>query len=203
MRGPLVLAGGAAAVAGWLYAHRNPSACPYSQRWLLKFPRPFLTPGPVLSVLAPKPGERILEIGPGTGYHSFAVAEALGSDGTLAIFDLQQQMLDDVMAEARERGVTNIEPRQGDATQLPYEDASFDGAFLVTVLGEIPDGDTTLRELHRVLKPGGRVVFGETILDPHIVFPGDLRRRAEAAGFRHDHQQGIAPLGWLDRCVVQ
>jgi SAM-dependent methyltransferase len=199
MKRRLVLGGGAAATAGWLYAHRNPSACPYSQRWLLKFPRPFLSPGPVLSVLRPQPGEKVLEIGPGVGYHSFATAEALGPDGTLSIFDLQQEMLDSVMSQAAERGVTNIEPRQGDAMELPYEDGSFDAAFLVTVLGEIPDGDRTLRELRRVLKPGGRAVFGETVLDPHVVFPAALRRRAEEAGFRHDERKGIPPLGWLDR----
>ena len=69
-------------------------------------------------------------------------------------------MLDALGATASRRGVHNLELRQGDATSLPYEDASFDGAFLVTVLGEIPDQEKALRELRRVLRPGGHVGSG-------------------------------------------
>jgi ubiquinone/menaquinone biosynthesis C-methylase UbiE len=66
------------------------------------------------------------------------------------------------------------------------------------VLGEVPDGDSALRELRRAVKPGGRVVFGETPLDPHIVTLGSLRRRGLAAGLRFDQRSG-GPLGWFAR----
>jgi len=49
----------------------------------------------------------------------------------------------------------NIEPMLADARTLPFEDDSFDGAYLVTVLGEIPDQDAALRELRRVVRSGG------------------------------------------------
>lgn len=169
---------------------------------MLDVPRPFLGSRPVLEILAPRPGERLLELGPGTGFHTFDVATALEPGGTLAIFDLQQEMLDHVMAGAERRGIGNLEPRQGDARELPYDDASFDGAFLVTVLGEIPDQDRVLRELRRVLKPGTRLVFGEAALDPHVVFPRALERRCAAAGFTFERRTGIVPLGWLDRYVA-
>ena len=52
---------------------------------------------------------------------------------------------------------------------MPYEDGTFDAAFLVTVLGEVPDQDSALRELARVLQPGGRLIVGELLGDPHYV----------------------------------
>lgn len=191
-------AGGAVgAIAAW--ARLNPAACPYSQRWLLLFPRPGLSRARLARTLEPRAGERLLEIGPGPGHFTFPMAEQVGDRGSVAAFDLQQEMLDALGGAAEKKGVENIELQQGDATALPYDDASFDGAYLVTVLGEIPDQDAALRELRRVLRPGGRVVFGETILDPHVVPLGALRRRAEAAGLRFERVLGIAPLGFYAR----
>jgi ubiquinone/menaquinone biosynthesis C-methylase UbiE len=189
------LGAGGAVLGGALWARYHPSACPYSQRWLLEIPRPFLSRGRLREILEPAPGERILEVGPGTGFFSLAVAEWLrGGDGRepgqLDIFDLQQEMLDDTMRRAGEAGVHNIEPAQGDARSLPYADSTFDAVYLVTVLGEIPDQDAALRELRRVLKPTGRMVFGETVLDPHLVTFRALRERAEGAGLRFERQLG-------------
>jgi len=187
-----IAAGGIGALAFVISERVRPAPCPYAQRWLLEVPRPFLSRADVVEVLAPKPGEAIIEIGPGPGYHSLAVARELEPGGTLHAFDVQQDMLDALMERASREGVANVEPRQGDARELPYDDASIDGALLVTVLGEIPDGDAALRELHRVLRPGARLVVGEILLDPHFVRPSALRRRAEAAGFRFDRRRGPA-----------
>jgi SAM-dependent methyltransferase len=142
----IALGAGAAVLAGSLWARYHPSACPYSQRWLLEIPRPWLSRSRLREVLEPVPGERILEVGPGTGFFALPVAKWIqGGDGrgagTLEVFDLQQEMLDDTMRRATERGLQNIEPRQGDATSLPYEDGAFDAVYLVTVLGQIPDQD--------------------------------------------------------------
>jgi SAM-dependent methyltransferase len=193
------LVAGVALAAGVVWQRVSPSACPYSQRWLLAFPRPWLTPGRLADILEPVAGERLLEVGPGTGVFALPLAERIGPQGSLLAFDLQQEMLDDLMRRAEARGVENIAPTQGDATSLPYEDGSVDGAFLITVLGEIPDQDAALRELRRVLRPGGRVVFGETILDPHLVTLGALKRRAEAAGLRFERVSGMATLGFYAR----
>lgn len=183
--GGLVLASG-------LWWRRNPSACPYNQRFWVEAPHPFITRTRLRRVLAPMPGERLLEVGPGTGYYSLDVAEWLAPDGSLDIFDLQQEMLDHTMRRAGERGLANITPTQGDARRLPYPDATFDAAYLVTVLGEIPDQDAALRELARVVRPGGRVVIGELFGDPHWVSPTALRQRGTAAGLRLTERSGSA-----------
>jgi ubiquinone/menaquinone biosynthesis C-methylase UbiE len=193
----LALLGSIAAVgAGALWWRRNPSACPYSQRFWVEAPHPFITRARLREALDPQPGERVLEVGPGTGYYSLPVAAWIAPDGRLDIFDLQQEMLDHTMRRAEAEGIENLDPTQGDARSLPYPDESFDRAFLVTVLGEIPDQQAALAELRRVLKPGGRLVVGELFGDPHWVSPGALRRRAEEAGLRFAGSTGRFPGGF-------
>jgi ubiquinone/menaquinone biosynthesis C-methylase UbiE len=184
--GKLALAGGAAAVGAALWWRANPSACPYSQRFWVEAPHPFITRERLREALRPEPGERILEIGPGTGYYTLAMAEWLRPGGRLDVLDLQQEMLDHTMRRASEEGIENIVPAHGDARELPYDDATFDGAFLVTVLGEVPDQDAALRELRRVVKRSGRIVVGELFGDPHMVSHRKLSKRAERAGLRVD-----------------
>ena len=188
--------GALGAVALWW--RKNPSACPYGQRFWVEAPHPFITRARLDEILAAKPGERILEVGPGTGYYSPEVAEWISPGGQLDVFDLQQEMLDHTMRRAGERGVGNIVPTRGDARELPYPDDSFDAAFLVTVLGEVPDQQAALGELTRVLKPGGRLVVGELFGDPHWVSPRRMRERAARAGLEFVERSGSA-VGYFAR----
>jgi ubiquinone/menaquinone biosynthesis C-methylase UbiE len=73
---------------------------------------------------------------------------------------------------------------------LPYPDSTFDAAYMTVTLGEILDQDAALRELRRVLKPGGRLVIGEIFGDPHMVTFGSLRAHAEKAGLRFEQRLG-------------
>jgi ubiquinone/menaquinone biosynthesis C-methylase UbiE len=194
----LAMAAVGALGAAALWWRKNPSACPYGQRFWVEAPHPFITRARLDEVLAAKPGERILEVGPGTGYYSLEVAEWISPGGQLDVFDLQQEMLDHTMRRAGERGVGNIVPTQGDARELPYPRESFDAAFLVTVLGEIPDQQAALGELARVLKPGGRLVVGELFGDPHWVSPRRVRERAAREGLEFVGQSGSA-VGYFAR----
>jgi SAM-dependent methyltransferase len=188
----------AALVGGALWWRRHPSACPYGQRFFVEAPHPFITRARLREVLEPRPGERMLEVGPGTGYYTLDVAGCLGQGGRLDILDIQQEMLDHTMRAASRRGLTNLHPARGDATALPYPDSSFDAAYLVTVLGEIPDQEAALRELRRVLDPSGRLVVGEVLLDPHVVTFARLRERAGTAGLRYERRSG-GRLGYFAR----
>lgn len=175
------LAGAAAAATTAAFWWQDTAPFPYSQRWLLDLPLPFLTRTRLDAVLRPADGERVLEVGPGTGLQSLHVAPQLGERGQLDVVDVQQPMLDHVQRRADENGVGNIAPVLADGHDLPHADGTFDAVYLVTALGEIPDVPRTLRELRRVLKPEGRLVVGE-FLDRHQVRLSTLAGEAEAAG---------------------
>ena len=194
--GALLLAG--AAVIWAARARRSSAACPYSQRLFLDLPRPFMRRQTLRDMLDLAPGERVLEVGPGTGYYSLDVARQIAPDGRLDVLDLQRSMLDELMRRAAKLGAANVVATQGDARDLPFPAASFDAAFLVATLGEIPDRDQALRELRRVLKPAGRLVVGEGQPDPHMLTLDDLRSRAEAIGFVFDGHEG-SPFGYFAR----
>jgi SAM-dependent methyltransferase len=196
----LVLGAAAAAVGAALWWRKNPSACPYGQRFWVEAPHPLITRQRLREILDPRPGDRILEVGPGTGYYTLDVAGWVMPDGQVDILDLQREMLDHTMRRAGERGLSNVTPTQSDATGMPYEDGTYDAAFLVTVLGEIPDQDAALRELARVLKPGGRLVVGELLGDPHYVRLAPMRLRASGVGLAYERRVGNA-LGYFARFV--
>lgn len=153
-------------------------------------PHPVITRRRLKEILRPEAGERLLELGPGAGYYSTEVARALEPGGQLELLDIQQEMLDHALRKASDEGVSNVSATLGDAQKLPYESDSIDGAFLVTVLGEIPDQEAALRELSRVVRPGGRVVVGEIAIDPHFVRLSSLNSRAGEAGLLFESMSG-------------
>lgn len=194
----LLGAAAAATLAAALWWRKNPSACPYGQRFWVEAPHPIITRERLRAVLRPEPGERLLEIGVGTGYYSLDLAEWVGPEGTLELFDLQREFLDHVMRAAGERGLRNLVPTQGDATDLPHEDASVDAVVLTAVLGEIPDSAAALREIRRVLKPTGRLVAGELFGDPHFTTRKSLQRLGAEANLQLTDLSGTW-LGYFAR----
>src|SRR3954454_8777890 len=80
-----------------LWWRKNPSAMPYWQRFFVDLPHPGITRERLIGILEPQPRDRLLEVGPGTGYFALPIAERLGDRGRLEVYDLQQEMVDHVM----------------------------------------------------------------------------------------------------------
>jgi len=158
----------------------------------------------VLSALALVPGERVVDLGSGPGLLALEMFERVGAQGSIDGIDLSADMV--VLAQRRCAALSNVRFQTGDVTRLPYADASFDVAVCTQVYEYVQDVDAALRELHRVLRPGGRAVVVDTdwascvwnasdaarmqrMLEtwdlhcPHPQLPRTLRRRLEAAGF--------------------
>jgi ubiquinone/menaquinone biosynthesis C-methylase UbiE len=138
----------------------------------------------LFTALAPESGERILEVGAGSGCYALEVAEEVGPGGTVDIVDGLPDRLEDAVRAARERGLDNLSPTLGDGRYLPFGDSWFDGAYMIAALGDVPDQPAALAELARVLRPGGRLAIGELDGDPHRVDPDRLQASAAAAGLR-------------------
>ena len=141
-----------------------------------------------LQLVAPKPGERILDVGMGPGFLAYDLAPVVGDGGLVAGVDGSEAMV--VIARERCAGRGPCEFDQGDATLLPYADASFDAVTSTQVYEYVVDMDKALAEVHRVLRPGGRVFILDTDWDS-VVWntsnPARMRRVMDAwDGHLHD-----------------
>jgi SAM-dependent methyltransferase len=173
----------------------------------------------LFDVIAPVAGETILDVGCGSGALDRLLGRRFGGNNPITAVDLNSFLLREAAVLAAEDGVADrITFRQGNAEQLPFPDASFDHAFSVTVLEEC-DADLALRELWRVVKPGGRVgVIVRAIDMPqwwHLDLPDPIRRKvaippqsngprgvADASLYRRIHAAGFEDLTCLPALVT-
>lgn len=152
------------------------------------------------ALLAPQPGERLLEVGAGSGTYALGLADAVLPDGTLDLVDDQPRLLAVAMRRAQERGVANVTAVVADERYLPFDDGRFDAAYLIAALGRVPDPKAALREVARVLRWDGRVVVGELNGDPHMIGPARLRTVAASAALQIMRRE-IAECGYLAELV--
>jgi ubiquinone/menaquinone biosynthesis C-methylase UbiE len=164
--------------------------CPAAFSWLVDMPVRRRYMRPVLDRVGIRPGERVLELGPGPGMFTVEAARRVGAEGRLIAVDIQPKMIAQVEERVQDAGLTNVETRVADAYHLPLDDTSVDRAFLVTVLPEVPDQARALTELRRVIKPGGLLSITEEFFDPDYPFAFETVRRVEAAGFSLERRFG-------------
>ncbi len=118
-----------------------------------------------------KPGQKALDVACGTADWTIALAEAVGKDGSVVGLDFSQNMLDVGAYKVSQKGVGHIvDLVNGDAMKLPYEDNTFDFATIGFALRNVPDIQTVLDEMARVVKPGGKVVSLEVSKPPFIPY---------------------------------
>ena len=105
------------------------------------------------------PGERVLDVACGTGLVAFAAAEAVGASGQVVGVDLSGRMVEAARERAAAHGVTRARFVRMDAERLALPDAWFDVALCALGLMYVADPERAVREMLRVLRPGGRIVL--------------------------------------------
>ena len=150
-----------------------------------------------LGLLAIAAGERVLDVGCGSGAVTREIARRVGSRGLAIGLDPSPALLAVARDLAAEAGVADrMEFREGDALRLPFRDGSFDVVVCVTVLSHVPRGEAAIPELVRVLRSGGRLGVFDLDTDMTAFTHPDraLTRRIVAAA-----SDATAVNGWLVR----
>lgn len=113
----------------------------------------------LLACAALAPGDQVLDVACGSGLVTFAAAAAVGPSGRVYGVDLSGQMVEGARRRTRSRGCNNVDFARMDAESLDLPDASFDVALCALGLMYVPDPARAVREMRRMLRPGGRVVL--------------------------------------------
>ena len=144
----------------------------YTEAWLNGIPEPtiasFAGTGNPFSVGELQPGEHVVDVGSGGGFDSLIAAKIVGTNGHVIGVDMTPAMIVKARTSATAAGTQNVEFREGFGEALPAEDDWADVVISNGVLNLMPDKDAALREMARVLKPGGRLQIGDILVQKPV-----------------------------------
>jgi SAM-dependent methyltransferase len=150
-----------------------------------------------------RPGEVVVDLGCGAGMDSFLAARAVGPQGRVIGIDMTDAMLEKARANARAGGYANVEFRKGYIEALPIEDESVDVILSNCVINLSPEKDKVYSEAYRVLRPGGRVMVSDVVLER--VLPDAVLQSIDAyvgcvggASLREPYLQTIRDAGFRE-----
>lgn len=115
-----------------------------------------------------RPGETVIDLGCGAGIDTLLAAQAVAPDGRAIGLDTLPEMLERAAANARLIDIANVEWIRGELEQVPLPDASVDVAISNGVVNLSPRKGRALAEIHRVLRPGGRISLADIVLDEDL-----------------------------------
>lgn len=157
---------------------------PYQWAFTLLFPlrKIFLSPMQVMERLELKENHTVLEVGPGPGFFSTYAAKKVHT-GKLILADIQQEMLNHARKRLEKRKIHHVEYHLCNGYDFDFPDASFDRIFMVTVLGEVENKESYMKEFYRLLKPGGILSISEQAGDPDKLTVEQIKHLTDRVGF--------------------
>lgn len=164
--------------------------------------------GAPVEALDLRPGETVLDLGSGGGLDAFLAARKVGPGGRVIGVDMTPEMIDRARAAAAKGGFGQVEFRLGRLEALPLEDASVDAITSNCVINLVPDKAAVFREAARVLRPGGRMVISDILLEaslPRAVERDLLAYAGCVAGamLRGPYFERVAAAGFSEVAVLR
>jgi arsenite methyltransferase len=150
-----------------------------------------------------RPGETVVDLGSGAGMDAFLAARRVGPTGRVIGVDMTPAMLEKARENAEKVGLDNVEFREGRIEELPLEDESVDVILSNCVINLSPEKERVYREVYRVLRPGGRVMVSDIVLERPL--PEALAESIEAylgcvggASLRGEYLETIEKAGFRE-----